>query len=349
MFKSFQVNSSLGRNSNEIQGHELKAFDFEPFHVSKEHPSTTKLKSDRQKAIVLYKNKNDKTGFAKDHTFSEVSKKEKNKKEKKKDKKKKKTVVKIKDNTTTDDYSADYEKADDTPDTSAQNHGTNSDVAGGGGPIPPNNNFSDSEIPQSTDEWLKILLVEPNYKLLMQFVDYYQSRLIPATTFYEVLTAMTEDSREEMNALAVTAAGSTPSYNSFLFLTSIIAEGQSNKVKGSAKEQLSVYKNLQYLNVLRSIVVDSEQASASLLAANLIALSAKQNLKPKENVTDSSSEQGIPSENTPQTSNLLVENIKRNYELTRELLSAVVLRLQDNHLISAIQEAIQVIDESLKV
>jgi hypothetical protein len=331
---------------NHLPAHEAIAnrqlFEYQPFHIDKSTPSESK---NFKRGVLSQKNSSLENKFSQDHTFSvgkktgnKVDKKAKDpkKKDKKQAKRKKKTVRVAEEKTT----NPETQKNPDSENSDGNNKGPqNSGLGGFGGGV--SGNETPSDIPQTTEEWLKLMLADADYKLVTKFIDYYNSRMIPTSVFYEVLTVMLEDTREELNAYAVLAAGSTPSQNSFQFLIGAIEAPQlTEKIRSNARDQLSVYKNLQYLNVLKAIVAETEDVSASLLAANLIALSAKKNLvatEPKPGATGSLD-----------TSKIIKESIKRNYEITRDLLNTLMGQSKDANLNSAFTEAIKAIEDSLK-
>lgn len=200
-------------------------------------------------------------------------------------------------------------------------------------------------MPQTTEEWLEILLVLPTYKKVVEFIAHYQSQRINSQVFYEVLTAMAEDKREEINEWGVRAAGATPNYQSFHYLTSVIAEpSMPGKVRTLATTQLDIYKNTQYLDVLKSIVSSSEYSFTQTLAAQLIAKSAYESIKKKQNIKENQvNSQG----EEPQRSPALSASVIKNYESTRDVLNQLLGKKTDSGLEAAVTEAINAINNFL--
>ena len=343
MFEAFKGIALDANNPSRrsLSAGELKNLDIQPFHLKGDDAVNDKSSSNKNNT------KNLKNSFAKNHTFEHGKKKARDKKKKLAEKDKKKKDKKKK--TATPDLLAD--NAITPEDTEEQNNNDDGNPEEphffGGIPGPTQANQAE-EVPTSTDEWIKILLDYPNYKKLQEFIAHYLNQRISALVFYEVITAMMEDSREEVNIYAIRAAGSTPSYQSFYFLTTAIAEPSlSSMVTSLARTQLETYRNLQYLNTLKSVVITQGYPMAQTLAVRMIAKSAQTNLKKKTNTTTSAPPANEI--NTDENRNPTVtENVKENYQKTRELLTDILtLEGTDSNLASALNEAIRAIDDLL--
>ncbi len=337
-FKSINLDTDL-KKPTDVTSKELKNFKLEPFHITKVEEQENKniFAPSRNKHTKISKKKYD---FAKSHSFGKIKKKPK--KAKKKVTKKKKAKNKTPKGSVKTAKKSETDKNEDNFDQDTDLNIPEDSAPAVGGIFPTDNNNDD--IPQTAEEWIQKLLVFPSYKKVVQFINTYQSRLISANVFYEVLTAMAEDSREEVNVFAVRSAGSTPSPQSFIFITTVIDEPTlSSKVRNLAKGQLLTYKSLQYLVTLRTVILDSEYPYAKTLAANMVAQSAKLNLTNEQDV--SSLDENTPDRDTAAVS---TPKVRKNYELTKEILAGVLnLSETDNSLASALNEAINAINAAL--
>jgi hypothetical protein len=278
--------------------------------------------------------------FPKQHTFGEASKNpEKKVADKKKTKKRKKKIAAKKPESIKKYITEDKKQ---TPQV-AKNTSSDMDL---GGPLGQFNNNKDPQatVPQTPEEWIEILLNFPDYKKLSHFIESYHSRLISPSVFYEVVDAMIADPRDEINLYAVKALGSTPSQQSFIVISELLEVSHiTDKTKNTAKEQLNVYKSLQYLGVLKAIVASTDLNLPRTFAANLITQSAKHNLPKSKETNDVSTQDNEPKRTTATDNSRVI----KNYEQTKELLSSLLNQPMDSQLNSAITEAINYIEDSL--
>ena len=336
-----------------VTANELQNFDLKPFHMNKtaesdrEQPKKFRIKKIKPTAKMNKKE----FDFAKTHTFIEgkkkKTKKDKKTAKKKKDDKKKKKVEK-KDQEPKEVKVVEEDNIETETDENLGNNNNNNEETAPGfaGPVANTTEENNNGVPQTYEEWFKILLSYPSHKKTVEFTSHYQSRRVSAAVFYEILTAMAEDNREEVNILGVRAAGSTPSYQSFDYLTTVIAETTiPRKARNLAKTQLEIYANFQYLNILKSLVINSEYEETQKAAAKLIAKSARDNLKKKE---AGEGQVGTLGEEEPARDPAVSATTIKNYQLTKEMLNSVLqMGNLDSDVASAINEAINAIDESL--
>ncbi|MCB9024976.1 MAG: hypothetical protein H6625_01555 [Bdellovibrionaceae bacterium] len=347
-FKRISFKKQVNSNNQQITSNELKNLELQPFFLSKGQVLSEAKNFKFKKIKVAGNMKKSEFDFAKTHSFGnapakkEDPKKKNNKKSDKKKKENKKDKNKKEDAKPTEvvKYKETENKQKEDPNSSENK--IENDIFNGAFGFPQNNN--NNKTPASTDEWVRILLDYPSYKKVQEFITHYLGRRVSTAVFYEVLTAMAEDSREDVNIFSVRAAGSTPSYQSFYFLTTVIAEPtMTQKVNSLARNQLETYANLQYLSTLKSIVVTNDYPFAQTLAATLIAKSARTNLKkPNDNTpSDTITPLDVDGNRSP----ALTASIIKNYEQTKELLTDILkIGKIDNSLISALNEAIRAID-----
>lgn len=154
------------------------------------------------------------------------------------------------------------------------------------------------------EEWARALLNQPNFKKVTELIRLQQSNQISNAIFYKLVQAMLDDSRMTMREMGVLAAGRTPSYESFLVLSRVIqSESYNSPLSAKAKKELRLYSQLTYLSTLKTVMQQSEEAFAVMLAAEKLDESARHYLAISGD--SGSSDSGMPDsaqdQNTPPT------------------------------------------------
>lgn len=259
---------------------QLNDIDLKPFHqkVTNSQPQSKTQKFKRSLRKRNYKKTSFNMPRTESHTFNKGKKGKKGrkiaKKDKKKDKKKKKDEKKKKD--VADKFknaedALEYQ-ADNLADNQNDTVNTDTEVAAGNNPVVTSNNNNPE---QSLDEWVDFVLNKPSLNKTTKLIRYYQSSLISAATFYLVVEEMIKDNRPLVNEMAIVALSSTPSYHSFMTLTSLIeAEAHGSTLRVRAEQSLRNYKEISQLKTLQTVLLNSDSSQFSVYQAALILVSS---------------------------------------------------------------------------
>ncbi len=115
---------------------------------------------------------------------------------------------------------------------------------------------------RNLDQWLDLLLAQPNFTRVTQFTELYLSKAIDDATFYGVIKAMLNDHRFEMKKYAIIALANVPSLESYLEMVRV---HQNSKTSAELAEL--VHDKLESVYAFQSknfrILAQAIRASAS--------------------------------------------------------------------------------------
>ena len=139
---------------------------------------------------------------------------------------------------------------------------------------------ANGDIPQDLQKWLDVIMKEPDFKLTTKLVQYYQTSLVTEQVFFGVIAAMLNDPREKMHELAIIALSSTPSLQSLVLLNRFVdnERGLSSE-KRQAQDAIGKYADVQYLNVLASIIQTPNSPSLSMQGLRLLTQTGETSFK----------------------------------------------------------------------
>ncbi|MEQ1665156.1 MAG: hypothetical protein ABL927_07260 [Bdellovibrionales bacterium] len=145
-------------------------------------------------------------------------------------------------------------------------------------PVQPDSN---KDLPISFDDWAKLVLGQPNPENVAKLIQFYQTGMVAAPIFYQLLGAMMDERSSQQHTLAIQAAGETPSAQSFVFLFDILkSEAQGSADAALASTQLNSYRSLRSVTNLKNIIIDQIHDTAIVqMAVNLIDQSTKSYLE----------------------------------------------------------------------
>ncbi len=135
------------------------------------------------------------------------------------------------------------------------------------------------EVFNTLEDWIKILLTQPELLATRHFVEKYQNAKVSAEIFYKIVALMVEDPRIEMKKLGLLALGLTPSMLSFQVLAEVQkVERADSEVGVTTNELLTRYTDVNQLRSLEQVLRQGTPVHATLLATQLLDQSAKRNL-----------------------------------------------------------------------
>jgi hypothetical protein len=145
--------------------------------------------------------------------------------------------------------------------------------------------FVDPEAEENSeyDTWAKLLLVRPNRTETLNFIREYQSGKIKVETFFRLVNEMYANEISEFRSLAVLAAGSVPSLQSYNFLITAYRDDANPSVRSEANSELRDYQSLQFLWVPRNVIsaLQSQELTSVQIAANAIDKASASYLTPR--------------------------------------------------------------------
>lgn len=202
--------------------------------------------------------------------------KTKKKDDKKKKKKKKKTVEGKPEDPTTPESD---DESDSDDDVAASGSGKIAEMANGAlVPPPPRNN----DIPESQREWEVQVLTEPDFKATEKLVKFYQSNMVSAEIYYNVVRQMLDDKRAKMRQLGLVALGATPSAQSFVELALFSQDESLPALKTQAQGYMIRYTELAYVRYLAGAMQVNDVPQANLDAIRVFRLALDRHLKVAE-------------------------------------------------------------------
>ncbi len=215
-------------------------------------------------------------------------KQKKDDKKKKKKKKKKKTI----DGTPADPATPDEDEEDAGPTTSGFENGSASGMTGA--PAAPKR---DNDIPQTQRDWETLVLNEPDFKAVEKLVKFYQSSMVSAEIFYNVVRQMVDDKRPKMRQLGLVALGATPSSQSFIELALFLQSerGGVNALKTQAQSYMQRYTELAYVRFLAGAMQASGSPYANMEAIRVFHLAIDRHLKDAQTRNPAEMGEGDPS------------------------------------------------------
>lgn len=128
----------------------------------------------------------------------------------------------------------------------------------------------------SIDEWERKLLSQPDSTATQNFIKMFKSGSVTPQVFYQIAKQMLADSRQEMQALGVTALTSTKSVQSFTMLAGYIEKNPSTPAGQKAQTELNTYSKTAHLGILEDVLRSQSTSNAGVQAANMISTLATQ-------------------------------------------------------------------------
>lgn len=122
---------------------------------------------------------------------------------------------------------------------------------------------------KSFEEWRNALLGgEPNVEAVNRFIRGFQSNLVTANVFYAILDEMMKKDDVRFRELAVRAAGSVTTMQSYNFLLAVLENEPAGSSAGSAADrELFEYESPSALYVLLSVIMTGTSDTRGLLYA----------------------------------------------------------------------------------
>lgn len=109
------------------------------------------------------------------------------------------------------------------------------------------------------DYWKTKLLDFPNKSALRELIEVYSVNLVSESLFYDLISALLEDPRDEMKSIGLLGLSATQSLKSFLILADFSSsEKQSKKSLNQAKKYLESYTTKTHLSILNSVIISSQ-------------------------------------------------------------------------------------------
>ncbi|MCB0413632.1 MAG: hypothetical protein KDD50_04825 [Bdellovibrionales bacterium] len=219
-----------------------------------------KMKPSDNKKQIEAKNKKEKDKKKKLKTG-----KTKDKKKDEKDKKKEKTPVFVSNDDLIDAEEA-SRKEDDQEIVNLQNNQNINTTAAN-----PVDQQQDDQTSPNYSDWADKLLRYPNKKALRELIQFKNANKISEELYYELITAMLEDSRDEMKFVGLLGLASEQNVKNFSLLSDFVkGVGVTSEIGVKAKSILSAYNEKSYLSILGSTIVGSSNEFAVFTAAQYI-------------------------------------------------------------------------------
>jgi len=130
---------------------------------------------------------------------------------------------------------------------------------------------------ETVAQWEAYLTQNPSLAKTTQFVQYYKSRKISATTFYVVVNDVLDNSQASIRQQGVQALSLAPSAHSFTALSDEANKETDATTKAQAEQDLQSYATVQNVTYLGPVITGSD-AAAALQAIDILKLSADTNL-----------------------------------------------------------------------
>ena len=237
-----------------------------------------KKKTKKQKAKSKKKNK------------TKTAKKKNNKKKDKKKTAEKKKAKKVKPIKVAKDRQNIDSDSDATPGGDFTDYTGN--IAGGGENTPqPEPETQQENETLSYEEWATLVLTSPSFNNTSYMIEEFRNRskTIDSATFYRLVQEMISDDRSKMQEYGVLAARMTPSQKSFEVLASVMqTNNNGSSLRTQAEKAINeVYRKIQHLGVLRSVLTSSSSTFAVSIALKTLSVAA---LTLKEPVGNNSQE-----------------------------------------------------------
>lgn len=106
----------------------------------------------------------------------------------------------------------------------------------------------------SFEEWASILLQHPNRTEMQKFVEAFRSQKVTTDIYFQIMNAMMNDPRIEMQELGIDLASYNPSANSFKALAYFLKDQSFNGAANAAQKRLDQYASIQHLSLLEKIM-----------------------------------------------------------------------------------------------
>ena len=135
---------------------------------------------------------------------------------------------------------------------------------------------ADNGLPKTLAEWQKYILTTPNTQHTQFMIQMYQSSLLTADIYFQILGMMIADTRDQMRTLGVLVAGSAPSSNSFnTLLNEATSIKEVSNVRAQAQSYLRTYAQLVNIKYLLSVFSQNASSSSVSVALNLLQIAVK--------------------------------------------------------------------------
>lgn len=109
------------------------------------------------------------------------------------------------------------------------------------------------------DEWIRLLLGQPDPEATKKFVQQYQAGKVTSTVFYQVVKLMIDDARVDMKKMGVLCATLTPSVQSFQVLATVQkGENPGTALYVQVDSAMNAYATLGHLTILQKIMRNND-------------------------------------------------------------------------------------------
>lgn len=194
-------------------------------------------------------------------TLKDLKKKKKKKTAKKKTKKKKAPTVAEKVET--------KKETKKLSDRDEQSQPTNNVVADAPAPAAFAPQETNKEL-KTIEEWLDFLGSRPGLSKIDQLLKTYRKGDVSKSVYYGVARELLESRSEKNHFMAIRLIGAVQEVESFVALAEVVSSNLSDKVRGSARQYLNIYRDIKHIKVLTRVLNLGETSS---IAAEIAALS----------------------------------------------------------------------------
>ncbi|OFZ17866.1 MAG: hypothetical protein A2Z20_05820 [Bdellovibrionales bacterium RBG_16_40_8] len=272
------LNGLSSHKSDKISSLALKDLDVRPFHIGendfaagRDYARRMKLLGNRGMKLNSKPNTFSAYDFSEGHKVAQNTTKTKAKAKESIKNKKARAKAKIGENATAQESTTYYPEAEKTRLLENRNSHTET-FTNQFYPVYPEKK-KDDELPITFDDWAKLIFNNgPQPNSVVKLIEFYQNNMVTAEVFYDLLSAMIDDSNNKQHLLAVYAAGNTPSPNSFIFLVNALKkEPQGSQAAAKANEQMKAYETINNVVYLKAVIENQIEDEATVeLAVNLI-------------------------------------------------------------------------------